>query len=310
MHENTDPIHELVHLYVDGAFNRRELVTRVTRLLGSSAAAVAALSGLAELKAQGPAACPAGVRVPVDAPDIVARDIEFAGAESPIYAHFAHPLNMGGTGGGTGGAPQPGLIIIHENRGLVEHIKDVCRRAARAGFVAIAPDLLSRQGGVQAFAEPTQQTAAYNRTTVEQRRSDLISTLDYLKFSPLCQFDRIGALGFCAGGANVWELAVYLEELGVAVPFYGTPPAVEVLQRIQAPVLAIYAERDRALTARMAPVLTELLARQKRFGFSVYEGVGHAFVNDTGANYNTTAACEAWAQAMAFCNKWLRAPRG
>jgi carboxymethylenebutenolidase len=239
--------------------------------------------------------------VPVDAPDIVARDIEFAGAESPIYAHFAHPRNMEG--------PQPGLIVIHENRGLVEHIKDVCRRAARAGFVAIAPDLLSRQGGVQAFAEPTQQTAAYNRTTVEQRRSDLISALDYLKFSPLCQFDRIGALGFCAGGANVWELAVYLEELAVAVPFYGTPPAVEVLQRIQAPVLAIYAERDRALTARMAPVLTELLARQKRFGFSVYEGVGHAFVNDTGANYNATAACEAWAQAMTFCNKWLRAPR-
>ncbi|MFO0503283.1 MAG: dienelactone hydrolase family protein [Acidobacteriota bacterium] len=301
MHDSKDPIEELVHLYVDGAFNRRELVARVTRMLGSPAAAVVALSGLAELEAQGPGACPAGVRVPVDAPDIVARDIEFAGAESPIYAHFAHPRNMQG--------PQPGLIVIHENRGLVEHIKDVCRRAARAGFVAIAPDLLSRQGGVQAFAEPTQQTAAYNRTTVEQRRSDLISALDYLKFSPLCQFDRIGALGFCAGGANVWELAVYLEELAVAVPFYGTPPAVEVLQRIQAPVLAIYAERDRALTARMAPVLSELLARQKRFGFSVYEGVGHAFVNDTGANYNATAACEAWAQAMTFCNKWLRAPR-
>ncbi|MBZ2177191.1 MAG: dienelactone hydrolase family protein [Acidobacteria bacterium] len=301
MHDSKDPIEELVHLYVDGAFNRRELVARVTRMLGSPAAAVAAVSGLAELEAQGPGACPAGVRVPVDAPDIVARDIEFAGAESPIYAHFAHPRNMQG--------PQPGLIVIHENRGLVEHIKDVCRRAARAGFVAIAPDLLSRQGGVQAFAEPTQQTAAYNRTTVEQRRSDLISALDYLKFSPLCQFDRIGALGFCAGGANVWELAVYLEELAVAVPFYGTPPAVEVLQRIQAPVLAIYAERDRALTARMAPVLSELLARQKRFGFSVYEGVGHAFVNDTGANYNATAACEAWAQAMTFCNKWLRAPR-
>lgn len=108
----------------------------------------------------------------------------------------------------------------------MEHIKDVCRRAARAGSVAIAPDLFSGQGGVQAFAEPTQQTAADNRTTVEQRRSDLIRALDYLKFSPLCQFDRTGALRFCAGGASVWELAVYLEELAVAV-----------LQRMQAPVL-------------------------------------------------------------------------
>lgn len=286
MHENNDPLHELVHLYVDGAFNRRELVARVTKMLGSPAAALVALGGFSELQAQAPSACPAGIRVPLDAPDIVARDIEFAGENSPIYAHFAHPRNMEG--------PQPGLIIIHENRGLVDHIKDVCRRAARAGFVAIAPDLLSRQGGVQAFPEPTQQTAAYGRTTVDQRRSDLISALDYLKFSPLCQFDRIGAIGFCAGGQNVWDLAVYLEELAVAVPFYGTPPAVESIQQIQAPVLAIYADRDRALTARMAPVLTELLARQKRFGFSVYEGVGHAFHNDTGANYNATAACDAW----------------
>ena len=287
---------------MDGAFNRRELVSRVTKLLGSTAAAVTALSSFQEeLQAQPPQACPAGVQVPINAPDIVAQDIEFAGEASKIFAHFAYPRQMNG--------PQPGLIIIHENRGLVEHIKDVCRRAARAGFIAIAPDLLSRQGGVQEFPEPMQQTAAYGRTTVEQRRADLISTLDYLKFSPLCQFDRIGATGFCAGGQNVWDLAVNLEELAVAVPFYGAPPVIEDIQRIQAPVLAIYADRDRALTARMAPVLTELLARQKRFGFSVFEGVGHAFVNDTGPNYNAMAACDAWSQAMTFCNRWLRAPR-
>lgn len=217
---------------MDGAFNRRELVARVTKMLGSPVAALGALGGFSEMQAQTPQAC---------------------------------------------GGPQPGMIIIHENRGLVEHIKDVCRRAARTGFVAIAPDLLSRQGGVHAFPEPKQQTAAYNRTTVDQRRSDLISALDYLKFSPLRQFDRIGAIGFCAGGANVWELAVYLEELAVAVPFYGAPPAIENIQQIQAPLLAIYAERDRTLTGRMAPVLIELLARQKRFGFTVYEGVGHDF---------------------------------
>lgn len=90
----------------------------------------------------------------------------------------------------------------------------MCRRAVRAGVVAIAPDLLSRQGGVQAFAEPTQRTAAYNRMTVEQRRSGMIA-----------------ALGFCAGGGKVWELAV-------AVPFYGTPPTVEVRRRMQGPVVA------------------------------------------------------------------------
>jgi carboxymethylenebutenolidase len=296
-----DPVHELVHLYVDGAFDRRELFSRVTKLFGSGAAATAALGGYSELMAQTPSACPANVKVPIDAPDIVARDIEYNANGVKMLAHFAYPANVEGK--------MPGVIVIHENRGLVEHIKDVCRRMARAGFASIAPDLLSRQGGVQMFPEPTQQTQAYGRTTVEQRREDLISALDYLKFTPFVQHDRIGVTGFCAGGGNTWDLVVNLPELAAAVPFYGPPPAVDQLAGVQTPVLMIYAERDRALTARIAPVLTELLARQKVFGFRVYEGVGHAFHNDTGAAYNAEAACAAWAETVAYFNKWLRAPR-
>ena len=296
-----DPVHELVHLYVDGAFDRRELFSRVTKLFGSGAAATAALGGYSELMAQTPSACPANVRVPIDAPGIVARDIEYTANGVKMFAHFAYPANVEGK--------MPGVIVIHENRGLVEHIKDVCRRMARAGFAAIAPDLLSRQGGVQMFPEATQQTQAYGRTTVEQRREDLISALDYLKFTPFVEHDRIGVTGFCAGGGNTWDLVVNLPEIAAAVPFYGPPPAVDLLAGVQTPVLMIYAERDRALTARIAPVLTELLARQKVFGFRVYEGVGHAFHNDTGAAYNAEAACAAWAETVAYFNKWLRAPR-
>jgi carboxymethylenebutenolidase len=294
-----DPVHELVHLYVDGAFDRRELLARVTKLFGSGAAAAAALGSYAEVMAQTPAACPANVRVPLDAPDIVAQDVEYTGEGTRMFAHFAYPRGVE--------EKIPGVIVIHENRGLVEHIKDVCRRVARAGFAAIAPDLLSRQGGVQQFPEPTQQTAAYGRTTAEERRIDLISALDYLKFTPFVHHDRIGAVGFCAGGANTWDLAVNLPELRAAVPFYGAPPAVELVSRVEMPVLMIYAERDRNLTARIAPVMTEMLARQKVFGVRVYEGVGHAFHNDTGANYNAEAACAAWAETIAYFNKWLRA---
>lgn len=297
-----DAVHELVHLYVDGAFDRRELMTRVTKLFGSGAAAAAALGSYSEVMAQTPAACPADVRVPLDAADIVAKDVEFKGEGTNIFAHFAYPRGVEGK--------IPGVIVIHENRGLVDHIKDVCRRAARAGFAAIAPDLLSRQGGIQNFPEPTQQTQAYNRTNALERRLDLISALDYLKFTPFVQHDRIGVVGFCAGGGNVWDLVVNLPELAAAVPFYGNPvPAVEDVQKIQTPVLMVYAERDRALTARVAPVMTELLARQKVFGFRVYEGVGHAFHNDTGAAYNAEAACAAWSETVAYFNKWLRAPR-
>ncbi|MBM3788629.1 MAG: dienelactone hydrolase family protein, partial [Acidobacteria bacterium] len=240
----------------------------MTKMFGTTAAATAALSPYSELLAQAPSACPADLRVPEDAPDIVARDVEFPGEASKIFAHFAYPKNIE--------FREPAVIVIHENRGLVPHIKDVCRRVARAGFVAVAPDLLSRQGGVQAFPEPAQQTAAYGRTTVDGRRADLISTLDYLKFTPFVHHDRIGVTGFCAGGANTWDLAVNLPELRAAVPYYGAPPAIEDIARIEVPVLAIYAERDRTLTARMAPTMTELLARQKVFGFQVYEGVGHA----------------------------------
>ncbi len=296
-----DPVNELVHLYVDGAFDRRELISRVTKLFGSGAAATVALGSYSEVMAQTPSACPANIKVPLDAPDIVAKDIEYTANGVKMFAHFAYPKGVDGK--------MPGVIVIHENRGLVEHIKDVCRRMARAGFAAIAPDLLSRQGGIQQFPEATQQTAAYGRTTVNERRDDLISALDYLKFTPFVEHDRIGVTGYCAGGGNVWDLVVNLPELAAAVPFYGAPPTIEQIAGIQTPVLMVYAERDRALTARLAPVMTELLARQKVFGIRIYEGVGHAFHNDTGAAYNAEAACAAWAETVAYFNKWLRAPR-
>lgn len=300
MYESKDPLDELVHLYVDGAFDRRELVSRVTKMTGSLAAALAALAGFEELKAQA-TPCPANVRVPVDAPDIVAQDVEYAGPGGKMLGHFAYPKNMT--------EPQPGVIVIHENQGLTEHIKDVTRRAARAGFAALGLDFLSRQGGTAQYTDATQRSAAYNRTTVPERREDMIAALDFLKFNERVVWDRIGAVGFCAGGGNVWDLAVILPELKAAVPFYGAAPAVASIPQIQAAVLAIYAARDRAFTTNMAPVMTEMVNQNKTFGFLVYEGVGHAFHNDTGAAYNAAAACDAWAQTVAFLNKQLRAPR-
>ncbi len=300
MYENDDPVHQLVHLYVDGAFGRRELIKRVARYTGSVAAAMTALGGFEELKAQA-TPCPAGIQVPADADDLIVQDVEFAGEAGKVFGHFAYPKTIT--------EPQPAVIVIHENRGLVDHIKDVTRRAARAGFVALGVDLLSRQGGTQAFGDPAQQTAAYSRTTQDQRRADLISALDFLKSNEYVVFDRIGVVGFCAGGGNVWDLVVNVPELGAAVPFYGAPPAVEDLQKIQTPVQGMYAETDRALTLRIAPIMTEMITRQKTFGLNVYQGVGHAFHNDTGAAYNAEAACDAWSRTIGFFNKHLRRPR-
>lgn len=300
MYESNNPIDQLVHLYVDGAFDRRELVRRVAKLTGSMAAAMAALAGFPEEMSAQPTACPADVKTTADDPTLVVQDVEYSGVASRMFGHLAYPKDAAG--------PLPAIIVIHENRGLVEHIKDVTRRAAKAGFVALGVDLLSRQGGTGQFTEPAAQTAAYGRTTVDQRRDDLIASLDYLKFHPRVVWNRIGAVGFCAGGQNVWDFAVAVPELAAAVPFYGAPPVGDAFNSIQTPVLAIYAERDRALTQRALVATNEMITRQKVVGLRVYEGVGHAFHNDTGAAYQATAACDAWATAIAWFNKWLRQP--
>lgn len=297
MYPSENPIDELVHEHVDGAFDRRELIRRVTRLTGNAAAAVAALSGYEALQAQ-PSACPVGVRTTADDPTLVVEDVEFPGEAGKVLGHLAYPRGIT--------APQPGIIVIHENRGLVEHIKDVTRRAAKAGFVALGVDLLSRQGGTGSIA-PDQLTAAYGRTLPVERRADLIAGLDFLKFNRNVIWNRIGVTGFCAGGGNTWDLISNVDELAAAVPFYGPPPTVERLAAIRTPVLAIYAERDRNLTQNMMNFAVQLSIAQKQYGMLIYEGVGHAFHNDTGAAYNAEAACDAWGKAMGFFNKFLRA---
>ena len=300
--ETQDPVAKLVHLYVDGAFNRRELISRVAGYTGSMAAAVAALGGFSEAQADNTPACAVDASVPADAPDLNVSDVQFAGDAGVIFGHLAYPRTED---------PQilPGVIVVHENRGLVDHIKDVTRRVARAGFVGLGVDLLSRQGGTQLFTDPVSQANAYSKTTQDERRADLIAGLSYIKTLPFVQANRIGTVGFCAGGGNVWDLAVNVEELAAAVAFYGTPvPTMEQLATIKSPVLANYAELDRALTLRTAPIMTGMITLQKTFGFRIYQGVGHAFHNDTGPAYDAAASCDAWTNTIAWFNKFLRTP--
>lgn len=297
MLHDENPVGELVHLYVDGAFGRRELIERVTKMTGSLAAAMLALGGFEELNAQA-TPVPPGVRVAENDPDIEARDVTYSGLDSNLYGYLAMPRGLRDQ--------QPGVIVIHENRGLVEHIRDVTRRVAKAGYVALGVDLLSRQGGTAQFTEATQQTQAYNRTLPADRRADLIASLDYLKKQEMVIHDRIGVMGFCAGGGNTWDLIVNVTEFRAAVPFYGPLPAAADLGRLATPVLAIYAERDRNLTQNMLNAAVTLSMQQKSYALRVYDGVGHAFHNDTGAAYNATAAAEAWGETLRFFGKNLR----
>jgi carboxymethylenebutenolidase len=202
----------------------------------------------------------------------------------------------------------PAVLVIHENRGLNEHIKDVTRRVAKAGYVAIGVDLLSRQGGTLQFPDPEAAGQAYGRTTVEGRRQDMISALLTIKDQAYVRGDRIGAVGFCAGGGNVFELAMNTDQLTAAVVFYGpVPNPIEQIDRINAPLLGIFAELDRNLNMRVPLLMTALLNSNKRHAIHVYENARHAFHNDTGAAYDAGAACDAWSKTLAFFNRHLNA---
>jgi carboxymethylenebutenolidase len=295
---DSDRVRSLLHLYEDGAFDRRELVRRLAKYTGSMAAAVAITESAGF--AQTPQACADNVRVSANDPAILGEDVTIHGEGGPVMAYQVRPRAATG--------PVPAVIVVHENRGLNEHTRDVTRRVAKAGFIGFGVDLLSRQGGTAAFPDAEQAGAAYNRTRPEERRQDLNSALLTLLEQPYVTPGRVGMVGFCAGGGNVFDLAVNTDKLAAAVVFYGTAPAADAIANLRAPLLGIFAEQDRGTNSRLPALITALTERSKTYGLHVYENTGHAFHNDTGARYDAAAACDAWGKTIAFFNRHLNGP--
>lgn len=291
-------IHELAHLYVDGAFNRREMIRRARQIAGGVAGVSAALNLMGvPLRAQ--QMCETDLRLAADDPSVEGMDVEYPGDGGKMLGYLVKPKREETT-------PLPMVLVIHENRGLNEHIRDVTRRVAKAGYIALGVDLLSRQGGSAQFTEPTQQTQAYGRTLPAERLADLKSSIAYLRTLPDGRANRIGTVGFCAGGGNVWALAVSGEDTAANVVYYGAPaPAADQIPNIKGAMLCHYAERDRALSIGAAPLAAALIQNNKIMGFNIWEGVGHAFNNDTGAAFNAAVACEAWNRTLEFFARHL-----
>ncbi len=294
-----EEIEELVHLYVDGAFSRRDLFQRVAGVTGGAAAATLALEALlpSHVSAQEVASCPEDVRVPEDAQDLEMQIVEFPGEGGRLIAYQAIRRSED---------PQPAVLVLHENRGLNSHILDVTRRVARAGYVALGIDLLSRLGGTAQYSDPAAASAALRNVTAAQQLEDMKSSLEYLKQQSFVRANRLGCVGFCMGGGNSFTLAVNSEDIAAAVVYYGTPPAADQLQRLRAPLLGIFAELDRGINGRLPALLTALTEQRKTYAMHIYEGVGHAFHNDTGAAYNRTASCDAWSKTLEFFGRHLR----
>jgi carboxymethylenebutenolidase len=230
-----------------------------------------------------------------DDPAIEAGAIEFPGEGATLMGYLARP-------GGEGSFPV--ILVCHENRGLNPHIEDVTRRLAKVGYVALAVDLLSRQGGSAQVGE-SNLPGALGNIAPSQFVSDFKSGWMYLQEQPFADADRIGMVGFCFGGGVTWLMAVEMPELKAAVPFYGPPPPVEDLPRIQAAVLAIYGEQDSRITGTADWIEAAMLENDKNFEKEIYPNAGHAFHNDTSSRYNPEAAMAAWARTLEWFERYV-----
>ncbi len=264
----------------------------------TTASPVAAAPGVATASATGEAPpVPEGVRVAEYDPDIAAGPIDFPGEAGNLTGYLAVHQGPG---------PFPAVLVCHENRGLTPYAQDVTRRLAKAGYAALAVDLLSRDGGT-ANLTAGQIPGILGNAPGERFVADFLSGWDYLKAQPFTQANSVGMIGFCFGGGVTWSVATKLAELKAAVPFYGPPPPAGELATIQAAVLAVYAGDDERITSTIPGVESAMAAAGKVYEKAIFPGVGHAFHNDTSPRYNPEAAEAAWAQTLAWLDKFLRA---
>lgn len=301
-------VEEWAEDYAHGRLNRREFLRRTVLMAGGAALAAGMLksvgvvasaqemaeaaSGSAPMVALAP-----GVTVPENDPALTGSMVSFTSGQVNVHAYLTTPKSN---------APVPGVVVIHENRGLREHFKDVCRRLAKVGYAALAVDLASHEGGTAKFADPAQVTAILGRTPPEQLVAMANAGVRHLQGLSSVRRDRIGTMGFCFGGGMVWRLATANADLRAAVPFYGPNPPLEDVPKIRAAVLAIYGELDTRINAGI-PAVREAMKRANIVNeIIIYPGADHAFFNDTGQRYVAAAAKAAWERTLVWFERYLK----
>ncbi|HEX9728013.1 MAG TPA: dienelactone hydrolase family protein [Gemmatimonadales bacterium] len=279
---------DLFDEFTHGGMDRRDFMARLARLAGGTAAAAALMPALENDYRQ-----PGLVRP--DDPRIRVEYVAFPGASGEVRAYLATP-------GGDG--PFPAVVVIHENRGLNPHVEDVARRAAAAGFWAIAPDALSPLGGTP--ADTDQARSRMQQLDNEITIGDFLAGIVFADSHP-ASTGRVGCVGFCWGGGMANQLAVRSAELDAAVAFYGRQPDAAEVPRIRAALLLHYADLDTRINAGIASYREALDAAGARYELYMYDGVNHAFHNDTSpTRYDANAAALAWRRTVDFFNRYLR----
>jgi len=200
------------------------------------------------------------------------------------------------------GSKLPGIIVVHENRGLNPHIEDVGRRAALAGFISLAPDALTPLGGYPGNDDDGR--ALQSQRDQSEMLEDFIAAYEYLKVHPECT-GKIGVVGFCFGGGIANMMAVRIPDLSAAVPFYGGQPPAKDVPNIKAPLLIHYAGLDSRVNAGWPAYEAALKENKKEYTAYIYPEVNHGFHNDTTPRYDKAAAELAWKRTIDFFKEKL-----
>ncbi|MER8863472.1 dienelactone hydrolase family protein [Mesorhizobium sp. M0751] len=279
-----DAYDEYTHLTLD----RRRFMEQLTRLAGSGAAAAAIAPLLAANSAQ-------AAIVAEDDPRVKGEDISYPGSGGQMKGYLVKPADQTGKLGT--------VIVVHENRGLNPHIRDVARRVALEGFVALAPDFMTPLGGT-----PDDENRArdlFSQLDPAQVAANAVATVAYLKGYKDGN-GKVGAVGFCWGGGTVNMLAVNAPDLAAAVAYYGMQPKAQDVPKIKAALMLHYAGLDTRTNAGIDAFKKELDAAHVEYSVFVYEGANHAFNNDTSAaRYDKKAADLAWGRTIAFLKEKL-----
>ncbi|GES50401.1 MULTISPECIES: dienelactone hydrolase family protein [Rhizobium] len=275
---------EYTHLTLD----RRGFMEKLTKLAGSAGAAAAIAPLLAANKASAEI-------IAADDSRLDTKDVTFAGSKGEMKGYLARPKDAAGKLGG--------VIVIHENRGLNPHIRDVARRVALEGFVALAPDFLSPLGGTPEDEDKARDM--FTNLDPALTAANAEASLTYLAKTDGAN-GKVGAVGFCWGGGLVNRFATISPELKAGVAYYGAQPPAGEVPKIKAALLLHYAGLDDRINAGIDAYRKELQAGGKTFEIFVYEGVNHAFNNDTSAaRYDKKAADLAWGRTVEFLKKYV-----
>lgn len=280
---------ELYDGYAHGRISKREFLDRAGKFAigGLTAATILAQMSPNYALAQ---------QVGSTDPDIVAEYITYPSPEGhgEVRAYLVRPAQAEGKA--------PGVVVVHENRGLNPYIEDVARRVAKAGFVALAPDGLSSVGGYPGNDEKGRELQA--EVDPEKLMNDFFAAIEFLAASDATT-GKIGITGFCYGGGVANAAAVAFPDLGAAVPFYGRQAPIADVPKIKAPLLLHYAELDTRINDGWPAYEEALKANGKTFEAFIYPGVNHGFHNDSTPRYDEAAATLAWDRTIEWFRKYL-----